>query len=146
MFHNAVFIVSLPTMKQQKRYRIELRCNFPEWWRYNVEMMGAAFDEEAQRIGFVTASSRIAEVGSNLPQRPEGVEVPTTLSLTTPPCHHARLFLYIIPHTLPAGNQIDESRPFEVTITHYVDGQKSHVESCTINQWSGASLCLDLKA
>lgn len=130
-------------MKQHKTYTVELRCDFSEWWRYNVEMMCAAFDEEGTRIGFTTASSRIAEVGANLKTAPAESKHRPSLALTTPPCHHAQLFLYVIPHTLPEGNRVEDSAPFELETTLHVDGIPRTTERHTINQWSGASLCFD---
>ena len=50
------------------------------------------------------------------------------------------LYVYIIPHTLPAGNDIDSTRPFEAEIRISYAGRLLRTEKRMINQWSGASI------
>ena len=50
------------------------------------------------------------------------------------------LYIYIVPHTLPAGNDIDATRPFEIDLKIACDGRRIRSEKRRINQWSGASI------
>ena len=56
------------------------------------------------------------------------------------------LYVYIIPHTLPAGNDIDSTRPFEAEIRISRGGRLLRTEKRAINQWSGASIELKVEA
>lgn len=131
-------------MKEQG-FKIELRCRYEEWWRYNADLMCGCFDVDDNRIGFASVASDIAAVGSNLKARPEGIDAARSVTLQTPPCDHLVLYVYIIPHTLPAGNDIDSTRPFEAEIRIYHDGRHLRTEKRRINQWSGASIELRIK-
>ena len=45
-----------------------------------------------------------------------------------------------VPHTLPAGNDIGDTTPFEVEIRIAYGGRRLRAEKRLINQWSGASI------
>ena len=90
--------------------------------------------------GFASAASEVAGVGSNLPERPAEIPAFRTARLTTGPCDHLVLYIYIVPHTLPAGNDIDATRPFEIDLKIACDGHRIRSEKRRINQWSGASI------
>ena len=63
-----------------------------------------------------------------------------TAALQTMPCDHLVLYLYIIPHTLPADNEIDATRPFGIEVRISYAGRRLRTEKREINQWSGASV------
>lgn len=127
-------------MAEEKGFRIEVASRYEEWWRYNVALMCGCFDPSDERIGFVSSSSHVADVGANLAARPEGIPAHRRAELETPPCDHLILYVYIIPNTLPAGSGIDASRPFDIELTFFRDGKKLRSETRAINQWSGASI------
>ena len=56
------------------------------------------------------------------------------------------LYLYLIPHTLPAGNDIDTTRPFEIELRISYAGRLLRTERRAINQWSGASIELRVES
>lgn len=128
----------------EKGFKIELKCRHEAWWRYNVAMMCGCFDAEEHRTGFVSTASEVADVGANLPSEPAGLPDRGYIVLETPPCDHILLYVYIIPHTLPADNDIDATRPFGVEIRIFRGGHTLLNEKRKINQWSGASI--ELKA
>ena len=128
-----------------KQFTVELRCRYKEWWRYNVEMMCAAFDAADRRVGFTAARSHIADVGAELREPPAGVAVPASLQLETAACNHALFYLYIIPHTLPAASRIGDTDPFEITLRIACDGRELRTERFQVNQWGGASIQLRLE-
>lgn len=120
-------------MKTLNRYRVEVCCDYAEWSRYRVEMLCAALDAEGSRVGFSTASDR---------EQPKGGGA---LSLETAPCHHAQLFLYVIPHTLPTETRIEATRPFEVEVRLFCDDRPLRTERHAVNQWGGLSVEMQLK-
>ena len=69
-----------------------------------MALMCGCFDAADQRIGFATAESAVAGVGANLTERPADIPADRSAVLETMACDHLLLYLYIIPHTLPAGN------------------------------------------
>ncbi len=133
-------------MQELHRYTIDLICTDPAWWRFNVEMICGALDDEGHQIGFVTASSRIAEVGANLKSAPPRTQVATTLRLETPMCVAAKLIVHIIPHSMPAERQVAEVNPLELHLAIYCDDQLLRNEEQLVNPWSGASMTLQFKA
>ena len=63
-----------------------------------------------------------------------------SLRLETAACDHLLLYIYIVPHTLPAGNDIADTQPFEITLRIAYGGKVLRSEKRLINQWSGASV------
>lgn len=133
-------------MADEKGFTIEVSSRYEGWWRYNVALMCGCFDTAGERTGFVSAASEVAPVGSNLPEKPAGTPDDRRVELSTPPCDHLMLYVYIIPHTLPAGSEIDAARPFETELKISYAGKRLHTEKRAINQWSGASLELRIEA
>ena len=71
---------------------------------------------------------------------PADIAADRTAALQTMPCDHLVLYLYIIPHTLPADNEIDATRPFGIEVRISYAGRRLRTEKRAINQWSGASV------
>ena len=131
-------------MDEMKRFSIEVRCSHREWWRYNVQQMCEELDAAGERVHFGTTSSVIAEVGANLKVAPAEVKVPSKISYTTEPCHTARLYLYILPHSLPTEREVDAVSPFKLTIKISCDGTVLRTEQPVVNPWGGLSLILPI--
>lgn len=127
-------------MATNKGFTIEISSRYDGWWRYNAALMCGCFDASDNRIGFSSAETHIADVGANLREKPAGLPGTGTASLTTEPCDHLMLYIYIVPHTLPAGNDIGDTAPFEVEIRIAYGGRQLRAEKRLINQWSGASI------
>lgn len=131
---------------EEQGFKIELKSRSEVWWHYNADLMCGCFDADDNRIGFASTASDVAGVGSNLTERPTDIPAARSVVLETPPCHHLVLYVYIIPHTLPAGNDIDSTRPFEAEIRISRGGRLLRTEKRAINQWSGASIELKVEA
>lgn len=127
-------------MAKVKGYTVELSSDYEGWWRYNAAILCGAFDAEGGRIGFMSVQSDVAEAGSNLTKKPAGAQTRPRVALTAPPCDHLMLYIYIIPHTLPLGKEIDAARCFEAELIVSRDGKKLCSERLSVNQWSGVSL------
>lgn len=130
----------------EKGFTIEITSRYEGWWRYNAALMCGCFDAADQRVGFASAASDVADVGSNLAERPADIPADRTAVLHTMPCDHLLLYLYIIPHTLPAGNDIDANKPFEIELRISYAGRRLRTEKRAINQWSGASIEMKISA
>ena len=99
---------------------------------------GSGHGQRHQEHGIVAPTG--ADVGSNLTERPADIAADRTAALQTMPCDHLVLYLYIIPHTLPADNEIDATRPFGIEVRISYAGRRLRTEKREINQWSGASV------
>lgn len=131
-------------MGKDKIFKIKVSSQFDDWWRYNVVLMCGCFNENGERIDFVTIESHIASVGANLERRPEGIDSNRNIELSTTECDSGVLYVYIIPHTLPMQRNVADSKPFGVELQVVCGGTKTS-EKYAINQWSGASIILELK-
>ena len=126
-------------------FSIAISSRFEGWWRYNAALMCGCFDAADQRIGFVSAESHVADVGSGLTARPSEIAPDRRLVLETPPCDHAILYIDVVPHALPESNDIDATKPFALDLQIACDGEPLRNEQLPINQWSGISLELRLE-
>lgn len=122
-------------------FHIEVNCQDPHWWHYNVAFTCGCFDAEENRTGFASAESHIANVGTRFDVPPkEAAMKHRKIELDTPACHHIRLYLYIIPHTLPEDNSIEAGAPFDIEVKFSYNGKHLRSRHYSINRWSGASL------
>ena len=127
-------------MAANEEFTIEISSRYDGWWRYNVALMCGCFDAAGNRTGFVSAESHVADVGANLEKKPDEAGGDRSLRLATEACDHLLLYIYIVPHTLPAGNDIGDTQPFEVDFRITCGGKPLRTEKRLINQWSGASV------
>lgn len=130
---------------KNEEFRIELSCDSPQWWRYNVAMMCGCFDEQNAPAGFVSAQDTIADVGSGLCAPPENYSLDRRSILTAPACDHIVLYLYVIPHTLPTDRNVEAGQPLEARLRVSCHGRELRNEKIGINQWSGISTRLTVK-
>ncbi len=127
-------------MATNRGFRIEISSRYEGWWRYNVTLMCGLFDRGDRRIGFASAESRVADPGSGAERPPADYDPARRPALETGPCDHLQLYVYIIPHRLPDGNDIESARPFDVEIDIRSDGREILHQRRAVNQWSGASI------
>lgn len=105
-----------------KIFKTEVRSAFSEWGRYAVYMTAVCFDPDGEVIDYVNLDDRAAS-GNN------------ALTLETPPCDHADLYLYVIAREFPASDVISASPPFNIEVV--VNGAS---KNCSVNQWGGISV------
>ena len=132
-------------MTMRSDYTIELTCDYEERWRYNTVLMCGCFDEQEERTDFVATTSQIAPVGSQLDACPAGVDPQRTLSLVAPDCHYLMLYLYLIPHTSPSSQRIEQTPPFAVHLRICRAGTTLHDERYPVSQWGGGAFEIKVK-
>lgn len=133
-------------MANEKGFKIAAASSYSEFWRYNVALMCGCFDGNDQRTGFASVEDTVACVGANLTAPPEKYPVQRTTVLETPPCDRIVLYVYIVPHTLPVGSDISETKPFPLQIRIILPDGSTTQAQYQINQWSGASIELRIPA
>lgn len=136
-------------MTEERGFRIEVTSRCERWRNYDVAMVCGCFDAEGRRTAFVSARTAHpdAPAGASdadaLPVADAGA-AGGTARLSAPDCHHAMLYLYVIPRQLPESNDIETTRPFDVTLRVAFAGRTLRTERLKANQWSGLSLELRL--
>lgn len=131
-------------MTSEKIYQVELRCSYKEWWRYNVQLQCGSYNATGEQIGFSSEGRIVAEVGANLKEAPADFDTKQKLVLQSSPCHRARFLIYVLPHSLPVENRLEEVPPFELKLRILSDGRELRTEQHIVNPWSGISLELNL--
>ncbi len=125
---------------------MEVESRYEGWWRYNVTILCGCFDAAGERIGFASAESIVAPVGSDLSAPPEGAApaAERRIGIRSVACHHIVMYVYIVPHTLPETREIGDVAPFDVRLRIGYAGVSLGDMRYRINQWSGASLEIKL--
>lgn len=59
-------------MATKEGFTIEISSRYEGWWRYNVALMCGCFDTAGNRTGFASTEAHVADVGSNLREKPAG--------------------------------------------------------------------------
>ncbi len=127
-------------MAKNDFYEVEITSRFEEFWRYNIAITCALLDAGGNRTGFVAAERTVAPVGSALAEQPAGMTLPHGCSFRADDCDRLLMYLYLIPHTLPATERIDDCKPFEISVRATFAGKTLLDRRIAINQWGGASL------
>lgn len=129
-------------------YRIELKCNFEELWRYNSVITCGGYDATREQL-YVSSVERMtssefhsgATVSLNPPMDQSYRE---PLLLECDDAESIEIHIYIVPHTLPLDRIIDNSPPFIATVTVVRGDEHIYSEDIEVNQWGGVSLKLIL--
>lgn len=121
-------------------YKIEIDSGFGELWRYNIAVTCAMLDADDVQCGFVSAEDKVAPAGSRLTAAPKGTESRRGVKFRAGDCHHLRMYVYLIPNTMPAGSVIADNPPFPLSIRITYGGRVILHERRMINQWGGASM------
>ncbi len=134
-------------MKNDEGFSVEVESRYEGWWRYNVTILCGCFDAGGNRVGFASAESIVAPVGSDLTVAPEGTAAGAKrrIGIRSVVCDHIVMYVYIVPHTLPETREIGEVSPFDVRLRIGYAGVPFGDTHYKINQWSGASLEIKLR-
>lgn len=105
-------------------------------------MTVACFDGDGKISDYLTLTDKVYEPGdgSEIRPAPDGYDPARPLTMETPPCDHADVYIYIIANTFPASDVIKESPPFEIELLTSADGGKPETTLYKVNQWGGISI------
>ena len=120
-------------------YTIILDSDFSELWRYNIVVM-CSVQREGSEVEFLKHSSEIAPVGSELREIPRGYDSCRRVELHSQPADALTLYIYIIPHTLPMTTDVEEAKPFEMSVEVFHGAEQSLRKRIEVNQWSGENI------
>ena len=123
-----------------KKYTIQVRSAYEEFWRYNVSVICGGFDASGDKIDFVSAQSFVAPVGTPLQAPPKGMDGPRELKVSTQPCESITAYVYVVPVVLPKARDVADYPPFDLRIKISCDKQVIYNEVRKICQWSGDSI------
>ena len=105
-------------MKKDEGFSVEVESRYEGWWRYNVTILCGCFDADGDRIGFASAESVVAPVGSDLSAPPEGAAAERRIGIRSIACDHIVMYVYIVPHTLPETREIGDYRVIALPSHH----------------------------
>ena len=124
-------------------FKVSVSSSFEELWRYNIVLVCEVCSSENERIEYLSKESYIAPIGSNLITPPSDYSIDRGLSISTKDGDHINILVYVIPHTMPATNDIIKTKPFPL-IVKVVDERKDILvnQVFKVNQWSGDNIAL----
>ncbi len=124
-------------------YIITLESDFSEFWRYNLLVQGEvlASGERRELVDFV---AEVASVGSDLSAPPADYEPHGHILLKTLEGDELRLYIYILPHTMPRTDQVDKTPDFEFCVTIAHGSERVYRHRYEVSQWSGANIEISL--
>ncbi len=126
-----------------RRFKISVRSNFAELWRYNIVVTCGAFDAAGEQIEVTTKESSVASIvgGGGVA---DVVDVSRDVKLTTGPCESIKAYVYLMPHKLPSAKSPDDTPVFGVRVKVKADDEQIYNVVHSVNQWSGATIELKL--
>lgn len=124
-----------------RRFKISVRSNFAELWRYNIVVTCGAFDAAGEQIEVTTSESSVASIED---AAGGAVDVSRDVKLTTAPCESIKAYVYLMPHKLPSAKSPDDTPTFGVRVKVKADDEQIYNVVHSVNQWSGATIELKL--
>lgn len=128
-----------------KQFNINLSCDYPQWWRYNVYISMVCCDENSVAIDYLNLVDKVYDLCSGAEERskPIGYDDLRTISVTSVPCDHIILYIYVIANTLPKSVIVRDSPEFEVELTISCDGRQIRNQRCKVNQIGGLTIAAE---
>jgi hypothetical protein len=124
-------------------FTIRISSKFEQFWRYNmIVMCDVIRADETHEI--IKHESEIAPVGAELREPPIGYSANRDVVLKSSSATSATLYIYIIPHTLPATINVDDAPPFELVVDVKHGTKQIYSRRHEINQWSGENIAISL--
>lgn len=123
-------------------YRIELLCDYSDWWRYNIYIMSVGFNRNNDRVAFNELIDRVYELDYDDSSRnaPKDYKEARKLCLTTDPADYIDVYLYAVTNTFPQSTQIKDSPPFTVTLRVTANDKVVDETHFEVNQWGGLTV------
>ena len=127
-----------------RRFKISVRSNFAELWRYNIVVTCGAFDAAGEQIEVTTSESSVASIVDGAGSAADVADVSRDVKLTTLPCESIKAYVYLMPHKLPSAKSPDDTPTFGVRVKVKADDEQIYNVVHSVNQWSGATIELKL--
>jgi hypothetical protein len=127
-----------------RRFKISVRSNFAELWRYNIVVTCGAFDAAGEQIEVTTSESSVASIVDGAGSAADVADVSRDVKLTTAPCESIKAYVYLMPHKLPSAKSPDDTPAFGVRVKVKADDEQIYNVVHSVNQWSGATIELKL--
>ena len=127
-----------------RRFKISVRSNFAELWRYNIVVTCGAFDAAGEQIEVTTSESSVASIIDGAGGAADVADVSRDVKLTTVPCESIKAYVYLMPHKLPSAKSPDDTPTFGVRVKVKADDEQIYNVVHSVNQWSGATIELKL--
>ena len=127
-----------------RRFKISVRSNFVELWRYNIVVTCGAFDAAGEQIEVTTSESSVASIVDGAGGAADVADVSRDVKLTTAPCESIKAYVYLMPHKLPSAKSPDDTPTFGVRVKVKTDDEQIYNVVHSVNQWSGATIELKL--
>lgn len=83
------------------QYSIKITTDYNEYWRFNIVVMGSVM-VDGEQVELLKYREDIAPVGAELKEPPKGYKAQRDVELMSVPATNLTLYIYIIPHSLPA--------------------------------------------
>ena len=126
-------------------FTISIESDFHDLWRYNIIVMASVM-RGGEQIEVLKHLSEIAPVGAELQMPPEGYNPDRDITLTSGEADTLTLYIYIIPHTLPAEQIVRFAPPFELDVKVKHGSRIAFKHRYMINQWSGENITTTITA
>lgn len=120
---------------------ISIDTDFEEFWRYNLVVM-ASLKRGDEQVELLKYKDEVAAVGSELVEPPKGYNPNRKVELRCEAAESLTLYIYIIPHTLPATNLVADAADFEFRVEVLHDGVRAYAHTFEVNQWSGDNIVI----
>ena len=127
-----------------RRFKISVRSNFAELWRYNIVVTCGAFDAAGVQIEVTTSESSVASIVDGAGGAADVADVSRDVKLTTAPCESIKAYVYLMPYKLPSAKSPDDTPTFGVRVKVKADDEQIYNVVHSVNQWSGATIELKL--
>ncbi len=125
-------------------YTIEVECSYEQLWRYNTIIMCGGFSTKDEQLYVESTKDIISDVENTIECAPADFELPRKVTLRVDKADHIRAIIYVIPHILPLGRDVDENPPFDIEVTITKGTKKIYATPHQVNQWGGASIEIKL--
>ncbi len=125
-------------------YLIEVESGYEQLWRYNTIIMCGGYSATSEQLYVSSQEDIISPLDNPIDCMPEGYKLPHKVSLKTSKADNIRAIIYVVPHILPLGKDVDAFPDFDLDVK--ITKGKKIIYSTThqVNQWGGASIEIKL--
>ncbi len=127
-------------------YTIEVESSFEQMWRYNTIIMcgGYASAPSSEQLYVVSSKDIISDIENPIECQPDNYALPRRVILEAKAADNIRVIVYIVPHTLPLGRDVEQLPPFDAEVKIQCGTEVVYNTTHKVNQWGGASIEIKL--